>query len=197
MINIPRQKESVPEDIVNVNNPSDSSYLFNMYIAPQEVETNDTTDIEGRNISLCHDHGYSKMPNTPTATDESSEQPQPTKQQNTKGQNIDNNHNNSKGHNQNIQQTDEITKGDNNQLPTITIKQRNLVNTKVASVETALESEPDKESTTHISDVIQDLWKQEAAKNLAYVPVKKLTAGDIYAPGSKRIKWDELILTPA
>ena len=54
------------------------------------------------------------------------------------------------------------------------------------------ENEDHTDNSLNVSDVIQDLWKQEAAKNLAYMPLKRLTPGDVYSFGSKKINWDDI-----
>ena len=174
----------------------DSNSLFNMFITPQDTEINDGMNIEGGNISvnLGQDNNTAIIITIPAPETTSSNQSVDAE--------------NMKGNNETTTETSNM-KGNNVLLDGSALKGQNdvtdpemnvlQVNTSVPVNQDGHEdtfSEPENEHYTdksiNVSDVIQDLWKHEAAKNLAYVPIKRLTPGDVYSLGSKKINWDDI-----
>ena len=48
------------------------------------------------------------------------------------------------------------------------------------------------ENTLDTSDKINNIWKEHAAKDMGYVPLKRLTAGDIYSLKHGPVNWDDI-----
>ena len=65
-------------------------------------------------------------------------------------------------------------------------------NPQPATSEHYTSNSEDTENLANVSIQIRDLWIQEAAKDLGYVPIKKLSTADIYNLSHGLVDWENI-----
>ena len=84
------------------------------------------------------------------------------------------------------------TKGQNSDQDTPDNTKRQNALTSHTTPESDLLSNEDNDKVVDVSNQIKELWAQEAAKDLGYVPLKKLTTADIISLRHGRVDWENI-----
>ena len=188
---------TLKSDCVTPNTDDDGTYLFNLYVQPQEPPYKND-DIEGDNedtqIQYTMEAEVSDLANNKatstnvignnaeeqTETNMKGDNAQPTRQQITQGQNSDDN-------------DEDITEWDNGNQSKVQATIENVEQTTSKSrdhVDT--ESSSTDDAAKNIDIAIWQLWEQEARKDLLYIPVKKMTTTDLYDLQHGPVDWDAI-----
>ena len=177
---LPQPKLSVTQE------QTDTSYLFTLYVSPPDEANKSTVSIKGDNENQLGSPLVQADEATSSETDMEKDNAKTDSQEyeNVKGENASNiNQKNVKGDN-----STGVMKGQNKSEHEELKHDSDHDNSGDQSETVNSENENEEK----VDNIIVNMWKERALKDKAYVPLKRMTKGDIYDMTRGPVKWEDI-----